>query len=208
MALPRVRWLLATLILLAGVRPAAAIGQVDIEAYQLVSMSVGWGAIRPAEATGLDGEAADGAGSLQLAVSMDIRQASWALVYARLEADVAPVRQHLAFGAGFRFMPLRAGDVRPYLGGGLGLLWLEPRVDASNVLLREYRLRADGHIGAEWSPLPGLSWFAEYRIAGARFTAIGQQPDCQPVGQCLEFSTGEILHVGHTGWLGMRIRII
>jgi hypothetical protein len=197
-----------TLFAISCLMPTPLPAQRGDEAYQTVSLGVGWGAVRPGGATGLPGGPADGGTSLHFSAAMEVRQNEWALVYGRLDADGAEIRQHLGATVGGRIMPPLTAAIRPYAGAGAGLLMLEPRAHVSDLFRREYKLRSEAFAGAEWAPVPVLSTFVEYRLTAARYLAMAQRQGCTPVEACLQYSRRDVLHLGHSGWIGLRIRLI
>jgi hypothetical protein len=189
--------------------PHSMFAQSEPDAFQLASVTLGWGVVRPVGSTGLDGAVADGGGSLHLGATLEMRQNDWVLAYGRLDADVAEVRQHLGAAGGMRIMPPTSRSVRPFIGAGLGLLMLEPRANVATEFTREFTLRGEGFLGAEWSWVPGLYGFAEYRLTAARYLAVARQPGCtQTIDRCLLHSQRAATHLGHSGWIGLRIRLI
>lgn len=178
----------------------------EVEPYQMFSAAFGWGAIGPRGATGLGGDAADGGGSMQFGLDLELRQGRYVFAYARADADAADVRQHIGLSGGVRVRPLRRGRIRPVVGAGIGLYWLEPKVDLRDVLQREFTPRAEGHVGAEWLAAPGLRLFVEYRLLASRYAALVRQAECT-TDLCLALSVDRLLHLAHTGWFGIRVRM-
>lgn len=179
----------------------------EVEPYQMFSAAFGWGAITPRGDTGLDGDAADGGGSIQFALDLEVRQTPHVFLYARADADAADVRQHLGLSGGVRLRPLRSGSIRPLAGFGVGIYWLEPKIDTAIALEREFTARVDGHVGAEWFAAPGMRFFFEYRLIGSRYAAVVREPGCTPANACLSISSQRVLHLSHTGWFGIRLRM-
>jgi hypothetical protein len=196
---------LILLLLLAS--PAAAPAQ-ELEAYHFVSAALGWGAVRPVGDTGVEGAAADAGRGLYLAFAMEGRRTRSGFLYGRLEADAADVRQHIGITGGGRLV-LRPGErLRPFGGAGAGLMWVEPRTTLTHVIEREVVPRAEGFAGAEWSLLPALRLFGEFRLGGARFHAITLRPGCSgSQTECLETSPEQVLHLSRTLWFGGRIAL-
>jgi len=178
----------------------------EVEPYQLFSAAFGWGAIGPRGGTGTGGDAADGGGSIQFGLDLELRQTAYVFAYVRADADAADVRQHLGLSGGVRIRPLRSGSFRPVIGAGIGVYWLEPKVDVSRVLRREFTPRAEGHAGAEWLAVPGLRLFLEYRLIASRYAAVVREPGCT-TDLCLSLSDEPLLHLAHTGWFGIRLRM-
>lgn len=179
----------------------------EIEPYQMIGAAFGWGAVGPSQDTGLGGDAADAGGSVQFGLDIELRRAPRLYLYGRVDADAAEVRQHLGLSGGIRWRPVREGAIRPVIGFGIGLYWLEPKAITGLALQREFALRGDGHIGAEWLAAPGLRWFIEYRLTASRYRAVAREGDCTPIDRCLSVSDDALLHLAHTGWFGLRIRL-
>lgn len=199
----------AALLPLAGTLLATtpARAQQEPEPYQILSVAFGWGAVRPVGDHDLPGRPADGAAGLQFGLDLDVRQGRHLYVYGRLDADAGEVRQHLAVSGGVRVRPGTAGRLRPHGGAGVGLYWLEPKIDAALAIDRTFALRGEAHAGVEWRAAPGLQAFAEYRLVGARYPAVTREPDCSPIDRCLSTSSHPVLHLGHTGWVGARLKL-
>ncbi|MBI4409313.1 MAG: outer membrane beta-barrel protein [Gemmatimonadetes bacterium] len=206
--MPHARVTLLALALLALV-PAIAAAQTarrrEVEPYQWLSFGVGLGGIAPIQDPGFEGDAGDAESGVQLALGLDVRRGRGLFFYARADADAAKVRQHLGAGAGLRFQWPRASRLRPYAGGGVGILWLEPKVTTVFELEREFALRGEAFLGSDWTLVPGLQGFAEYRLVGARYTAVSREQGCDP--DCFTLSQEKVLHLGHTGWVGLRIKL-
>ncbi|SRR5690606_2737654 len=179
----------------------------EIEPYQMMSVAFGWGAINPTGETGTDGDAADGNVSIQFGLDTEVRRSPYVSLYARIDADAARVRQHIGLSGGVRLRPLRRGSIRPLAGLGVGLYWLEPRTEAERQLQRSFAPRLEGHVAAEWFAAPGLRFFLEYRLVGARYTAVTQEAGCTPVAACLDVSNEPLLHLAHSGWFGLRLAL-
>ncbi|MBI4546074.1 MAG: hypothetical protein HY703_12815 [Gemmatimonadetes bacterium] len=193
-------------LLLTILLPLAAPAQQG-EAYQSLTMAFGWGAIAPVEDTPFQGDALDADPGLQLAVGLEVRRTPWLLAYARGDADAAEIRQHLGLTGGLRLLLRSSGRIRPYAGAGAGLLWLEPKVNVAAQVQRQFALRGEGYVGADWAVRPGLRWFGEYRLAGARYTAVGRVEGCTAEQNCATESKSRLLHLGHTAWAGARIKL-
>ena len=200
----------AALLSLAGTLLATAgplRGQEELPPYQILSVAFGWGAVRPVGHHGLEGRPADGAAGIQFGLDLDVRQTRAVYLYGRLDADAGEVRQHLALSGGLRVRPATGGRLRPHGGAGIGLYWLEPKLDAALAVDRTFALRGEAHVGGEWHAAPGLRAFAEYRLVAARYAAVAREPGCTPTDRCLTVSAGPVLHLGHTGWLGVRLKL-
>jgi hypothetical protein len=198
--------LLGSITLLCCLPPALP-AQQEVEPYQMLGAAFGWGAIGPGQDTGIRGDAADAGTSMQFGLELEVRQSPLLYLYGRADADAADVRQHLGLSGGMRIRPLRGRAIRPVAGIGIGLYWLEPKLDATFALEREFALRGEGHVGAEWLAAPGLRWFVEYRLAASRYVAVVRQEDCTPPDRCLALSDERLLHLAHTGWVGIRIKM-
>ncbi|HEY8469106.1 MAG TPA: hypothetical protein VIL18_05660 [Longimicrobiales bacterium] len=198
--------LLGSIALLCCLPPALS-AQQEVEPYQMFGAAFGWGAIGPGQDTGIPGDAADAGTSMQFGLELEIRQNSLVYLYGRADADAADVRQHLGLSGGVRMRPFRGRPIRPVAGFGIGFYWLEPKVDATLAVEREIALRAEGHIGAEWLAVPGLRWYVEYRLAASRYPAVVRQEGCTPPDRCLALSGDRLLHLAHTGWVGVRIKM-
>jgi len=179
----------------------------EIEPYQTLGVAFGWGAIRPTGEKGASGDAADGAGSMHFALDTEIRSSRSVFLYARVDADAAEVRQHFGLSGGVRFRPVRRGTVRPAAGLGVGLYWLEPKTDVSHAVDRELALRMEGHAAAEWFVAPELRFFVEYRLIGSRFSAVTRDSAPPPGDPALSISDDPVLHLAHSGWLGIRLAL-
>ena len=198
--------LLGSITLLCCLSPALS-AQQEVEPYQMFGAAFGWGAIGPGQDTGIPGDAADAGASMQFGLELEIKQSSLVYLYGRADADAADVRQHLGLSGGVRLRPFRRRPVRPVAGFGIGLYWLEPKVDTALLLEREFAWRGEAHIGAEWLAVPGLRWFVEYRLAVSRYPAVVEPEICAPPGPCLALSDDRLLHLAHTGWVGIRIKV-
>lgn len=179
----------------------------EIEPYQTLGMAFGWGAVRPTGDSGGRGAAADGGGSIQFALDTDVRTSPRVSFYARIDADAAEVRQHFGVSGGVRFRPMRRGSIRPLAGLGVGLYWLEPKTDVGYAVDREFPLRMEGHVAAEWFAAPGLRFFLEYRLAGSRFRAVRRGDGPPSGGPALTVSDEAVLHLAHSGWFGLRLAL-
>jgi hypothetical protein len=192
---------------LAGTAPLAA--QVTLEPQQLLFFGAGANAYRPRGGGGLPGEPLDGGTAMLFSIGGELRHADRLLLYFRGDGDAAPYRQHLGFSVGGRVPLLPEGDWRPYLGGGVGMMWLQPALDFERALDREIVPRYEALGGLDWAGLPGVRIFAEYRLTGASYLALGREPGCAgPEAQCFVLSSGRVGHRGHAFWLGARLRVL
>lgn len=178
----------------------------EVEPYQTLGVAFGWGAVNPTGGTGTAGDAADGGGSIHFGLDTEVRRSPYVSFYARVDADAAEVRQHFGVSGGVRFRPMRRGSIRPLAGLGVGLYWLEPKTDVGYAVDREFPLRMEGHVAAEWFAAPGLRFFLEYRLAGSRFRAV-RRGDGPPSGPALTVSDEAVLHLAHSGWFGLRLAL-
>lgn len=185
--------------------------QTTREPYQFITGALGYGAIRPSGETGLPGSTVDGDAGLQLGFSLHIRQRDGMYAYGRFGADVSDVRQHVAITLGLDIRPYRFGRWQPFVGFGFGALWLEPVALAEAQLDRHFTIAGEALTGVDWQLVPGIRLFGEYRLTAASFTAVAErQQECGPaVRFCGEYrlSDSNVLHLGHTGWFGLRIQI-
>lgn len=192
---------------LSLVLPSTVRAQRQVEPYQTFAAYVGWGAVRPAESSEIEGSAADADAGIYLGFDLEIRNGDHAYLYARLDADAARVRQHLALTGGVRIRPSLEPRLRPYFGLGAGLYWLEPKVDAVLALDREFAPRIEALAGGEWAARPGIRFFGEYRVSGARLRAVNHSPGCGTAPECVVSSHERVLHLGHVVWTGVRLKM-
>lgn len=175
----------------------------ELEGTQAIVVGIGVGAL------GND-DAPDAQSSTLLLLGFEARQRPWLFAFGRLEADNAPVRQHLSVNGGLRAFARRDERLRPYGGVGAGLLWLEPKTGYGDLLQRGFAPRGDAFVGADFLPRPALRLYAEYRLTGARYGTLRARAACTPVGaidSCLEEDPQPELQLGHAVWVGIRVKM-
>jgi hypothetical protein len=195
--------LLTPLLLAFGPRAATA-QEVVLEPYQLIQIGVGYASTAPT--ADLGAEALDGGGAALFTAGVDMHQGGPLWLYGRVEADLADVRQHLVVAGGGRYEFLRRPGWRPYGAVGAGVVILEPRRDLAG-LDRAFTLRGEAAAGVLLTTMPGLRWFAEYRLGGARFEAIVErEPGCS-INECGGEIRDKTLHLTHAVTVGVRIEV-
>lgn len=179
------------------------------EPYQLIMIGIGAGATRPVNAPAGD-EVADGGIVTHFNFGFEALQAS-IYAYGRGSADLNLIRSRVTFTIGARpRLPVQIAAFRPFVGLGIGLLWLQPGRLHEQTLDREFAPRLEGSLGLDWQPVRGFVGFLEYQASASRHLAVFMRDDpllCPGAEPCPLQGSDRLTHVGHVVLVGGRFQI-